>query len=40
VTRVSTAQQQAPAARPRHRFAKPAPPASPGPGSRERPVAR
>jgi len=28
VTRVSTAQQQAPAARPRHRFTKPAPPAA------------
>ena len=33
VTRVSTAQQQAPAARPRHRFTKPAPPARPVPRS-------
>jgi hypothetical protein len=34
VTQVSTAQQQAPAARPRHRFAKPTPSARPVPRSR------
>ena len=34
VTRVSTAQRQAPAATPRHRFTRPAPGASQGPGSR------